>query len=245
MKILLDTATFLWVVLSPSRLSSVAVRLYEDPLNEVYLSAASVYEIVVKVMLGKLDVGGSPSRFVRAEREPRGILALPIDEDAAFAVERLPLIHADPFDRLLIAQSIASGMTLLTPDAVIARYPMLSIRFYRDRPTATGRQRDARGCAPYVESLPEAIHGIHDDIGATWDDFAAEVEQITRWDRVAVVTEVGWVEGATRLFGLILPATTRLFRSSETAAARTWISATTSPTMKHADGSMRFVCAGQ
>jgi hypothetical protein len=72
------------------------------------------------------------------------------------------------------------------------------------------------------------------DIGATWDDFAAEVEQITRWDRVAVVTDVGWVEGATRLFGLILPATTRLFRSSETAAARTWISATTSPTMKHA-----------
>lgn len=124
MKVLLGTATFLWVVLSPSRLSSLAVRLYEDPLNEIYLSAASVYEVVVKAMLGKLDVGGSPSEFIRAERESRGILALPIDEEAAFAVERLPAIHADPFDRLLIAQSISSEMTLLTPDAVIARYPI-------------------------------------------------------------------------------------------------------------------------
>jgi len=123
-KVLLDTATFLWVVLSPSRLSSLAVRLYEDPLNEIYLSAALVYEVVVKTMLGKLDVGGSPSEFIRAERESRGIFPLPIDEEAAFAVERLPAIHADPFDRLLIAQSIASEMTLLTPDAVIARYPI-------------------------------------------------------------------------------------------------------------------------
>jgi PIN domain nuclease of toxin-antitoxin system len=98
--------------------------LYEDPLNEVYLSAASVEEVVVKTMLGKLDVGGSPREFIRAERESRGILPLPIDEEAAFAVERLPGIQADPFDRLLIAQSISSEMTLLTPDAVIARYPI-------------------------------------------------------------------------------------------------------------------------
>jgi PIN domain nuclease of toxin-antitoxin system len=123
-KILLDTATFLWAVLSPSRLSRAAVRLYEDPLNDIYLSTASVYEVVVKVMLGKLDVGGSPSAFIRAERGSRGILPLPIDEEAAFAVERLPGIHADPFDRLLIAQSISGEMTLLTPDATIARYPI-------------------------------------------------------------------------------------------------------------------------
>jgi PIN domain nuclease of toxin-antitoxin system len=65
-----------------------------------------------------------PSDFIHAERESRGILPLPIDEETAFAVERLPAIHADPFDRLLIAQSIPSAMTLLTPDAVIARYPV-------------------------------------------------------------------------------------------------------------------------
>lgn len=100
------------------------MRLYEDPVNDIYLSAASVYEVVVKVMLGKLDIGGSPSAFIRAQRDSRGILALPIDEEAAFAVERLPAIHADPFDRLLIAQSIAGEMTLLTPDATIARYPI-------------------------------------------------------------------------------------------------------------------------
>ncbi len=121
---LLDTATFLWICRSPSQLSKLAVRLYEDPENDIFLSAASTYEIVVKTMIGILDLGVVASAFVQQERERRGIVALAIDEESTFAVERLPPIHADPFDRLLIAQSIAHQMTLLTPDATIARYPI-------------------------------------------------------------------------------------------------------------------------
>jgi hypothetical protein len=71
------------------------------------------------------------------------------------------------------------------------------------------------------------------DVGAMWDDFAVGVEHITRWDRVAVVTDVEWVERATKLFGFIVPASVRLFSTSETAAGRAWISATSSA-LEHA-----------
>lgn len=126
MKVLLDTATFLWITLAPHHLSATAVDLYQDSANEVYLSAAAAYEIIVKTMLGKLDLGAQPSAFVRSERESRGIWPLAVDEESAFAVERLPALHSDPFDRLMIAQSIVHGITLLTPDKQIARYPIRS-----------------------------------------------------------------------------------------------------------------------
>ena len=77
---LLDAATFLWICLAPAKLSALAIRLYEDPENDVFLSAASTYEIIVKTMIGKLDLGVAPSVFVRAEREKRGIEPLAIDE---------------------------------------------------------------------------------------------------------------------------------------------------------------------
>jgi hypothetical protein len=71
------------------------------------------------------------------------------------------------------------------------------------------------------------------DVGAMWDDFSAGMEHLTRWERVAVVTDVEWVERATQLFGVILPARVRLFRTREAAAARNWISAP-SPALEHA-----------
>ncbi len=127
LRLLLDTATFIWLCLEPDKLSKRAVAVYEDPSNDVFLSAASSFEIVVKTMRGKLDLGAPAAGFIRAEREQRGIRALPIDEESAFAIERLPKIHADPFDRILIGQSIAHGLTLLTPDATIALYPIRTI----------------------------------------------------------------------------------------------------------------------
>ncbi len=75
----------------------------------------------------------------------------------------------------------------------------------------------------YYETAPD-FTGI--DAGAMWEDFAVGMEHITRWDRVAVVTDVEWLEQATRLFSVILPGGVRIFPRSETAAARTWIAAT-------------------
>ena len=124
MRVLLDTATFLWICEAPRKLSPQAVRICEDGSNELFLSAASVFEIVVKSMNGKLKLGAPPAGYIRSQRELRGIRALPFDEEAAFAVARLPAIHRDPFDRILIGQSIAHGLTLLTPDATIALYPI-------------------------------------------------------------------------------------------------------------------------
>lgn len=124
MKILLDTAPFLWLTLAPHNLSDRAAKLYEDPENDIFLSAVSVYEITLHCRRGNLDLGSPPSDFVRSERKARGIATLAFDEEASFAFERLPRIHGDPFDRLLIAQSIANEMTLLTPDPTIASYPI-------------------------------------------------------------------------------------------------------------------------
>lgn len=127
MRALLDTATFLWMCKDPSKLSPRALKILEDRSNELFLSAASALEIVVKSMRGKLDVGSPPAGFIRSNRELYGIRALPVDEESTFALERLPAIHGDPFDRLLIGQSIAHGLTLLTPDATIALYPIRTV----------------------------------------------------------------------------------------------------------------------
>jgi len=122
-KLLLDTCTFLWVVGGDERLSGNARTLFSDPDNDVFLSAASVWEIVVKHSLGKLSLSGDPADVVPRERARHFIEPLPIDEAAALALPRLPTHHRDPFDRLLVCQAITLGMTLLTPDPEIRRYP--------------------------------------------------------------------------------------------------------------------------
>ena len=124
MRLLLDTCTFLWIAAGADELSVRARSLHEDPANEVYLSAVSAWEIVVKHALGRLPLPDAPSRWVPAVRERHGIAALPLAEDAALALERLPDVHRDPFDRMLVCQAAMQGMTILTPDPDIARYPI-------------------------------------------------------------------------------------------------------------------------
>ena len=123
MKLLLDTCTFLWVLSGDSQLSPRAADLFRRPDSEVFLSAASAWEIAVKHAAGRLVLPDRPERFVPERREERGIVALPIDEEAALHASRLPWLHRDPFDRLLVSQAIVHGMTILTPDAIISRYP--------------------------------------------------------------------------------------------------------------------------
>jgi PIN domain nuclease of toxin-antitoxin system len=122
-KLLLDTCTFLWLA-GGGPLSDVSQREIASPGNEVYLSAASAWEIVTKYRLGRLPLPESPDRFIRTERTLRGLAPLPLDEESAFQGLRLPPLHRDPYDRMLIAQSIAHSLTIVTPDPLITQYPV-------------------------------------------------------------------------------------------------------------------------
>ena len=126
MTILLDTCTFLWVVSGAEELSGRARSLVADPANQVLLSAASAWEISVKHALGKLPLPDDPMKFVAMERTRHRIDALPIDEAAALNVGRLPVLHRDPFDRMLVSQAVLGGYTILTPDRSITQYPAAS-----------------------------------------------------------------------------------------------------------------------
>jgi PIN domain nuclease of toxin-antitoxin system len=122
-KLLLDTCTFLWVVGDSPRLSRRARALFQSPDNEVFLSAASAWEIAIKHALGRLPLPDAPERFLPEMREGHGIEPLPIDEESALHISRLPALHRDPFDRLLVGQAIVHGLTILTPDPLVTQYP--------------------------------------------------------------------------------------------------------------------------
>lgn len=123
MKLLLDTCTFLWAVSDPDRLPRRVTDLILSPEHEVFVSAASAWEIVIKAGTGRLSLRGEPDRFAREQREAAGFAPLPIDEDSALHVSRLPALHRDPFDRMLVSQAIVHGLTILTPDPLVTQYP--------------------------------------------------------------------------------------------------------------------------
>jgi len=122
-KLLLDTCTFLWLVSDSSQVPARVVEMYRTPDNGVYLSAASVWEIALKYARGRLPLPAPPERLVREEREARGIDPLPIDEESALHLSRLPALHRDPFDRILVSQAIVHGLVILTPDPLVTQYP--------------------------------------------------------------------------------------------------------------------------
>jgi PIN domain nuclease of toxin-antitoxin system len=122
MKILLDTCTFLWIASNSPRLSKSAAAAFPDRANECYLSAASAWEIAIKYATGRLSLSEKPDVFIPRVREASDIESLEIDEESAMRAGRLPGFHSDPFDRMLVAQAIVHGMTILTPDPEIERY---------------------------------------------------------------------------------------------------------------------------
>jgi PIN domain nuclease of toxin-antitoxin system len=121
-RILLDTCTFLWLITDDTALPASARNVFLDPDNDVYLSAVSVWEIAVKNSLGKLPLPASPDRFIPAQRESHGITSLPLEEQAVLYLSKLPQLHRDPFDRVLVCQAIQHELTLLTPDPLITQY---------------------------------------------------------------------------------------------------------------------------
>ena len=127
MKILLDTCTFLWIITDNPKLSLQAKKLFVDPYNEVYLSVASTWEIAVKYTLGKLQLPKSPEKYIPSKRKQHDIDSLPLNEEATLYLTKLPDLHKDPFDRILICQAIVAGLSILTPDELITQYPLRSI----------------------------------------------------------------------------------------------------------------------
>ena len=118
--------------LSPQFLRALHLELFTKPsfcqlftkssLNEVYLSAVSAWEIALKHALGRLPLPEPPERFIPSRRKQHGIDTLPLEEEAALHLTRLPPYHQDPFDRMLICQAVIHGMVLLTPDELILQY---------------------------------------------------------------------------------------------------------------------------
>jgi PIN domain nuclease of toxin-antitoxin system len=122
MKLLLDTHLLLWAVGVSRRLSPAARNLIEDSNNELWFSSASLWEIAIKSATRREDFQVDP-RLVRRTLLNNGYIELPVTGEHALAVADLPPLHKDPFDRMLIAQSIVEGITLLTADPTVARYP--------------------------------------------------------------------------------------------------------------------------
>ena len=123
----MDTCEFLWLISSDSKLSLKVSSAILNPENRVFLrvvSAWSAWEISVKHGLGKLDLPEAPSRFVPRQRELHFIESLPLDEASIYQLHNLPALHRDPFDRMLICQSLAHSLTLASSDPLVQQYPV-------------------------------------------------------------------------------------------------------------------------
>lgn len=124
MKALLDTHAFIWWVTDDSRLSSTARGIIADDSNVLFLSAASAWEIVIKVRLGKLNLPEPPETYIPSRLTMNRFESLPIQMVHALQVVNLPDFHRDPFDRIIIAQSQVEKMPIVTVDTKITRYPV-------------------------------------------------------------------------------------------------------------------------
>ena len=122
MRILIDTHAWIWWLSQPTRLKAEAVTLLSDPATTAYLSAASVWEIVIKHGLGKLTLPAAPEVLVPRAMAEDGFVALAIEHRHVLQVAQLPPVHRDPFDRVIIAQAQVEGLPILTADETFSSY---------------------------------------------------------------------------------------------------------------------------
>ncbi|MBS3964259.1 MAG: type II toxin-antitoxin system VapC family toxin [Methylomonas sp.] len=124
MNLLLDTHVFLWLNDTPEKLSPAALAACQDENNTLFLSLASAWEIQIKQQLGKLELSESLHTLVTTQQQQNGLQLLPIEMAHIEALSQLPSVHRDPFDRLLIAQSIQQHMQIVSADQVFTGYPV-------------------------------------------------------------------------------------------------------------------------
>jgi PIN domain nuclease of toxin-antitoxin system len=119
-----DTHTFLWELLDDHRSSRKAIEILRSDEHELVFSLVSLWEIAIKIKIGKLNAVGSSVAYIREEMEAYGMELLPIRYEHILQLEMLPLHHSEPFDRLIIAQAITEGLPILTNDAQFPAYPV-------------------------------------------------------------------------------------------------------------------------
>jgi PIN domain nuclease of toxin-antitoxin system len=126
-RVLLDTHAFLWFSSDDPALSAGARARIEDVRNEKFLSVASIWEMAIKISLGKLELTGDLADLVTTAAERNGIALMDVRKEHALGVEALPLHHRDPFDRLLIAQALAERVAIVGRDPIFDAYPVRRI----------------------------------------------------------------------------------------------------------------------
>lgn len=127
MRYLLDTCTAVWYFEGNRRIGSELQAVLTDPGHELFLSDVSILEIVIKNQSGKFPMPKPPSKILPHLIKKYSLRQLPIAQEAIFQLEKLPLLHRDPFDRLLVAHAISFRLTLVTPDPLVRQYPSHSI----------------------------------------------------------------------------------------------------------------------
>lgn len=122
MKILLDTHVFLWAISGDRRLSRAHREIYSNATSELYLSVASVWEILIKTALGKLPLPTPVAPYISSQMEANRVSSLPIRLPHLIELEMLPQVHRDPFDRMLVAQARSEGIPIVSSDASFRKY---------------------------------------------------------------------------------------------------------------------------
>ena len=124
MNLLLDTHIFLWFISGDARLLGSLRQIIRNPENDVYLSVVSIWEVIIKYGLGKLPLPEPPEIYLPKQRRLHLIQSLPVDEDSVSQLSKLPLLHRDPFDRMLISQALQYNLTIAIVDNAIRAYPV-------------------------------------------------------------------------------------------------------------------------
>jgi PIN domain nuclease of toxin-antitoxin system len=123
MRLLLDTYVFLWFISADAQLPAAWRDNIRDPRNDVFLSVVSIWEAVVKYAIGKLPLPHPPEAYLPTQRVQHQMTSLPLDEASVCRLATLPSVHRDPFDRMLVCQALAHGLTVVTVDPVFRAYP--------------------------------------------------------------------------------------------------------------------------